>query len=114
MIVGLYTGRVMLQALGVDNYGINNVVGGLSGVHTRLHAAECGPFLQSPQTDAVFSQKISPRCHAAMRHSVRSIIHIATGPVSLYGKRSDAFYYKHTPLRSMDSPVLLHLRSEQE
>lgn len=29
MIVGLYTGRVMLQALGVDNYGINNVVGGV-------------------------------------------------------------------------------------
>lgn len=31
MIVGLYTGRVMLQALGVDNYGINNVVGGIVG-----------------------------------------------------------------------------------
>lgn len=29
MIVGLYTGRVMLQALGVDNYGINAVVGGI-------------------------------------------------------------------------------------
>lgn len=29
MIVGLYTGRVMLQALGVDDYGINNVVGGI-------------------------------------------------------------------------------------
>lgn len=29
MIVGLYTGRLMLQALGVDNYGINNVVGGI-------------------------------------------------------------------------------------
>ncbi len=29
MIVGLYTGRVMLQALGVENYGINSVVGGI-------------------------------------------------------------------------------------
>lgn len=29
MIVGLYTSRVMLQALGVDNYGINNVIGGI-------------------------------------------------------------------------------------
>ena len=29
MIVGLYTGRVMLQALGIDNYGINAVVGGI-------------------------------------------------------------------------------------
>lgn len=29
MIVGLYTGRVMLEALGVDNYGIQNVVGGI-------------------------------------------------------------------------------------
>ena len=32
MIVGLYTGRVMLQALGIDNYGINNVVGGIVGM----------------------------------------------------------------------------------
>lgn len=28
MLIGLYTSRVMLQALGVENYGINNVVGG--------------------------------------------------------------------------------------
>lgn len=32
MIVGLYTGRVMLQALGVENYGINSVVGGIIGM----------------------------------------------------------------------------------
>lgn len=29
MVVGLYTSRVMLQALGVDDYGVNNVVGGI-------------------------------------------------------------------------------------
>lgn len=29
MIVGLYTGRIMLQALGVENYGVNNVVGSI-------------------------------------------------------------------------------------
>lgn len=29
MIVSLYTSRLMLQALGVDNYGINNIVGGI-------------------------------------------------------------------------------------
>lgn len=29
MIVGLYTSRLLLQALGIDDYGINNVVGGL-------------------------------------------------------------------------------------
>lgn len=29
MIVGLYTGRIMLEALGIDNYGIQNVVGGI-------------------------------------------------------------------------------------
>lgn len=36
MIVGLYTGRVMLQALGVDNYGINNVVGGIVAMSTLI------------------------------------------------------------------------------
>ena len=28
MLVGLYTSRVILQALGVEDYGIYNVVGG--------------------------------------------------------------------------------------
>lgn len=29
MLVGLYTGRVMLQALGIEDFGINNVVAGI-------------------------------------------------------------------------------------
>ena len=36
MIVGLYTGRVMLQALGVDNYGINAAVGGIVGMSSLI------------------------------------------------------------------------------
>lgn len=36
MIVGLYTGRVMLQALGVDGYGINSVVGGIVGMSSLI------------------------------------------------------------------------------
>ena len=36
MCVSLYTGRVMLQALGVDNYGINNVVGGIVGMSSII------------------------------------------------------------------------------
>lgn len=36
MLVGLYTGRVILQALGVDNYGINNVVGGIVGMSSLI------------------------------------------------------------------------------
>ena len=38
MVVGLYTGRVMLQALGVDNYGINNVVGGIVAMSSLITA----------------------------------------------------------------------------
>lgn len=29
MLVGLYTSRMILQSLGVENYGINNVIAGL-------------------------------------------------------------------------------------
>ena len=29
MLIGLYTSRVILQALGVEDYGIYNVVGGV-------------------------------------------------------------------------------------
>ncbi|SEA09764.1 Membrane protein involved in the export of O-antigen and teichoic acid [Prevotella sp. tc2-28] len=38
MIVGLYTGRVMLHALGVDNYGINNVVGSIVAMSSLITA----------------------------------------------------------------------------
>lgn len=41
MIVGLYTGRVMLQALGVDNYGINAVVGGIVGMTSIITGTMC-------------------------------------------------------------------------
>lgn len=36
LIVSLYTGRVMLQALGVDNYGINAVVGSIVSMSTLI------------------------------------------------------------------------------
>lgn len=36
MIVGLYTGRVMFQALGVNDYGINAVVGGIIGMSSLI------------------------------------------------------------------------------
>lgn len=39
MAVGLYTSRVMLQALGVDNFGINNVVGGIVAMSSFLTGA---------------------------------------------------------------------------
>lgn len=38
MIVSLYTGRVMLQALGVDDYGVNNVVGGIISMSSLITA----------------------------------------------------------------------------
>ncbi len=38
MIVGLYTGRVMLQALGVEDYGVNAVVGGIVSMSSLITA----------------------------------------------------------------------------
>ena len=39
LFVGLYTGRVMLAALGVENYGITNVVGGIVGMSSLITGA---------------------------------------------------------------------------
>lgn len=36
MVVGLYAGRILLEALGIDNYGINNVVGGIIAFSTLI------------------------------------------------------------------------------
>ena len=42
MVIGFITTRVMLNALGVDNYGINNVVGGLVSMFSMLSASLSG------------------------------------------------------------------------
>lgn len=39
MIVGIYTGRVMLEALGIDNYGIQNAVGSIIGFSSIITGA---------------------------------------------------------------------------
>ncbi len=39
MIVGLYTGRVTLEALGIDNYGIQNAVGSIVGFSSIITGA---------------------------------------------------------------------------
>ena len=39
MVIGLFTSRVTLQVLGVDNYGINNVVGGVIGMFSLVTGA---------------------------------------------------------------------------
>lgn len=42
MVIGFITARVMLEALGVNNYGINNVVGGLVSMFSMLSASLSG------------------------------------------------------------------------
>lgn len=41
-VVGLFTSRIVLQALGVDDYGIYGVVGGVVGMASFLNAAMAG------------------------------------------------------------------------
>ena len=51
MLIGLFTSRVMLQTLGVVNYGINNVIAGflsLFGIITSSMSAAIGRFI-TPQ-----------------------------------------------------------------
>ena len=46
MALGLYTSRITLQALGVDNYGIYNVVGGIVVILGFLNNALSGAIQQ--------------------------------------------------------------------
>ena len=39
MLIGLFTSRVMLQSLGIENYGVNNVVGGFLGMFNIITAS---------------------------------------------------------------------------
>ena len=46
MLIGLYTSRVILQALGVEDYGIYNVVGGFVSLFSIISSAYSQlPFL---------------------------------------------------------------------
>ena len=42
LIVSLYTSRVVLQTLGVDDYGVYGVVGGVVGMFSFLNTAMAG------------------------------------------------------------------------
>ena len=42
MVVGLYTSRVVLQTLGVEDYGIYGVVGGIVAMMGFLNASTSG------------------------------------------------------------------------
>ena len=42
MIISFYTSRVMLNALGVEDYGINNVVGGLVAMFSSISGSLSG------------------------------------------------------------------------
>lgn len=42
MVVGLYTGRVVLNTLGAEDYGINGVVGGIVGMMTFINTSMSG------------------------------------------------------------------------
>lgn len=42
MLISLYTSRIVLEALGVDNYGINNVVGGVVGMFSVISGSLSG------------------------------------------------------------------------
>lgn len=60
MVVSLYTSRVVLQTLGVENYGIYGVVGGVVGMFSFLNAAMAGAtsrFLTYEMGKAVAGQE---------------------------------------------------------
>lgn len=42
VIVGLYTSRVVLNTLGVEDYGVYNVVGGIVAMFSFLNASMSG------------------------------------------------------------------------
>ena len=42
MVVGLFTSRVVLNTLGVEDYGINNVVGGVVAMFSLISASISG------------------------------------------------------------------------
>lgn len=48
MLIGLYTSRVILQSLGVENYGINNVIAGflsMFGIMTNSMSSAISSFI---------------------------------------------------------------------
>ena len=44
IIIGLYTSRVILQTLGVEDYGIYNLVGGIVSMLSFLNSAMVGSY----------------------------------------------------------------------
>lgn len=80
MIVGLYTGRVMLQALGVEDFGINSVVAGIvamSGLITSTLSAAISRYItyalgkrDKKQLKTLFSTAINAQIVMAVAISI--------------------------------------------
>ncbi len=84
MLVGLYTSRVILDALGVDDYGIYNVVGGFVSMFALISSAltsACSRFLNYElgkgnieRQNVVFSTALTIQCLLAFVVAVTSEI----------------------------------------
>ena len=58
MLIGLYTSRMILQSLGVENYGINNVIAGLLsmfGIITSSMGSAISRFITVEQGMGILS-----------------------------------------------------------
>lgn len=56
MLIGLYTSRMILQSLGVENYGINNVIAGflsMFGIITSSMSCAISRFITVEQTEYI-------------------------------------------------------------
>ena len=77
MVIALYTSRVVLRSLGVEDYGIYNVVGGLVSIFTFLNGAMYGAtirFITIALGKRDFRQLNTVFCTSIQIHAVISLV----------------------------------------
>lgn len=77
MIIGLFTSRIVLNSLGIEDYGINNVVGGFISMFTFLNATLSGGtqrFLTHALGEKDFNKQKTTFSTTLIVHIIMSII----------------------------------------
>lgn len=94
MVVGLYTSRVVLRVLGVEDYGLYNVIGGIISLFTVLNAA-----LVNTTSRFITVSLAKGNAHETRQiFNMSFLLHLAVGVIIVVLGETVGLWYLHSKL----------------
>ena len=94
MLVGLYTSRVVLRVLGVEDYGLYNVIGGIIAIFTVLNAA----LINTTSRFITVSLAKGDEKNTRQIFNMSLLLHLIVGGIIVVLGETVGLWYLHTKL----------------